>query len=458
MAGGFKISDNLSVLSLKFSLDEFRPAGVAPPMSTTEARASATRHAHVPAPGHTQGRASGQKTSVALWLFLAAVFLMPLQLEIASFKEATGTRLPPGDIFLVLSLLAAPNTLRFRRQRIALLPLAMMLMLGWGLFIALIYAGNLTNHAVTVKFLGAAVLAFWGLITISHVRSGHGQRILRMFLAGMAFWAVVSFIDWKFFDILGFLSPKTPTRFGGTQFDPNNAGAAFAVALVMHWKFGHRAFASRWLRRVIGGIFVAALYYTFSRSGYLGFAAGAAATMLFDYVRSGRWLRYALIGALIVVGMFVTGVIGDSIDEFQRRPDTIGSRDVILDDGLDFFVDSGGLGIGLGTYRAETDLIVHNTALGLLIEMSVIGLLFFFILAIVPMQEALRIRTFDRDLALAIIGGHAVMVVTSGGIEAMYQRQWWLIIGLAATPTVLKTFNRPTTDALPAAPTITAAQ
>lgn len=402
------------------------------------------RHGSLAASAHSPGPAdSTPTTSVALWLFLAAVFLMPLQLEIESFKDATGTRLPPGDALLALSVLAAPHTVVFRRQRITLLPLAMMVMLAWGLFIALVYAGGATDHAFTVKFIGAAVLAIWGLVTITHVRAGHGTRIIRVFLVGMAFWAVVSFVDWRYVDFLGFVDPKTPTRFGGTQFDPNNAGAAFAVALVMHWKFGHRVFATRWVRFLVGAVFVVALYYTFSRGGYISLAAGAAVVLLFDTVRTGRWLRYALIGGLIVVGTFAIGVIGDSIDEFERRPDNINSRDEILDKGLDRFVDSGGLGIGLGTYRAETDTIVHNTALGLLVEMSVVGLAFFLALAIIPLQEGLRIRSFDRDLALAIIGGHTVMVVASGGIEAMYQRQWWLVIGLAATPAAARAIGRP---------------
>ena len=34
---------------------------------------------------------------------------------------------------------------------------------------------------------------------------------------------------------------------------------------------------------------------------------------------------------------------------------------------------------------------------------------------------------------MALLGGHLVMVVASNGIEALYQRQWRLIIGLCAS-------------------------
>jgi hypothetical protein len=40
-------------------------------------------------------------------------------------------------------------------------------------------------------------------------------------------------------------------------------------------------------------------------------------------------------------------------------------------------------------------------------------------------------RASDRQLALALLGSHIVMLVASIGIEALYQRQWWMIIGLA---------------------------
>jgi hypothetical protein len=52
-------------------------------------------------------------------------------------------------------------------------------------------------------------------------------------------------------------------------------------------------------------------------------------------------------------------------------------------------------------------------------------------LAVLPIQVTLRMRSFDRPLALALLGSHVVMLVASMGLEALYQRQWWMIIGLA---------------------------
>ncbi|MEZ5166325.1 MAG: hypothetical protein R2695_07465 [Acidimicrobiales bacterium] len=100
--------------------------------------------------------------------------------------------------------------------------------------------------------------------------------------------------------------------------------------------------------------------------------------------------------------------------------------------GLTGFVESEGLGIGLGTFLNDSDNIIHNTVIWLLVEMSFVGVLFFLAMSAIPLQAALSLRRTDAALAFTLIGGHVVMVVTSNGIEALYQRQWWLIVGLCA--------------------------
>jgi O-antigen ligase len=289
---------------------------------------------------------------------------------------------------------------------------------------------------VNVKFLGAFVLALWCLVTVGYARAGHGPRIVRVWLLGMTIWAVVAYIDWKYVDILGFVTAKTPTRFGGMMYDPNNAGAAYAVAAVVAWKYGHRVFSSRATHVSVVVICAFALSQTFSRTGEIGLVAAIAIVLAVEAVGAARWARYVAVGAIMLAAAIGTGIVSDSSNEWTRRPDNISSRDELTTVGLDAFADSGGLGVGLGTYRADTEKIVHNTAVWLLVEMSLVGVLFFFAMCAVPFQAALRMRRSDMDLALALIGAQAVMVVTSNGIEALYQRQWWLVIGLCASASI----------------------
>lgn len=370
--------------------------------------------------------------SLSLRLYLIAVFLMPLQLEIDAFDAVAGTRLPPGDIFLALAILAAPASLRLRRDPVSMLPLAMMATLAWGLLVAMFYAGEASDHAIRVKFVGAIVLAVWCLVTVAHAKAGHGPRILRVWLIGMAFWAVIAYIDWKYVDFLSFVSAKTPSRFGGMQYDPNNAGVAFAVALLLVWKYGHRVFPSRVMHLTVGVILAVALTQTFSRTGYLGLLGGIAVVLAIETAGVRKWARYLAAGAIVLAAALATGIISDSTSEWDRRPDTVSSRDQLSAAGMEAFTESSGLGIGLGTHKERSDQIIHSTGVWLLVEMSLVGVLFFFAMIAIPFHAALRLRRFDSDFALALIGAQVVMAVASNGIEAVYQRQWWLVIGLSA--------------------------
>lgn len=372
--------------------------------------------------------------SLAVKLFLVAVFLLPLQLEIDAFKSVVETRLPPGDLLLAITILLAPTTLRFRSQPVAILPLGLILTLLWGTLVALVYAGGATQHTLIVKVGGSLVLASWCLVTITHVRAGHGLRILRVWMLGMTFWGAVAYVDWKYVDFLGFLEAKTSSRFGGMQFDPNNAGAAYAVAVVVMWKQGGRLFTHRTAQAVALGLSVLFLTQTYSRGAYIGVAAAVVVVLAIGRVGAVRWARYALATIAIIGGAFATGLIDDSSAEWERRPDTVSSRSELISDGLERYTDSSGLGIGLGTFRRDAENIIHNTPLSLLVELSVVGVGYFLAMAIVPSVAAMRLRRIRPDLALALLGAHVVMLVASTGIEALYQRQWWVFVGLCAWP------------------------
>ncbi|MEZ5166323.1 MAG: hypothetical protein R2695_07455 [Acidimicrobiales bacterium] len=82
--------------------------------------------------------------SVALRLYLAAVFLMPLQLEIDAFKGRWAHGSLPATL-LALSVLAAPATLRLRSKPVTLLPLLMVETLSYGVIVAVTYTGEVTD-------------------------------------------------------------------------------------------------------------------------------------------------------------------------------------------------------------------------------------------------------------------------------------------------------------------------
>ena len=367
---------------------------------------------------------------VALKIFLVALFLMPLQIDVDSFREAIDTRIPPGDLVLLVAVLAAPTVVKFRRTPTMLLPLGLLVALGYGAVVALLHAGDLSNHSVVVKLLGAVVLVVWCLVTATHVARGHELIVMKVWLAGMVFWGFAAWLDWKYVNVLPFQDVKITSRFGGTQYDPNNAGAAYAVAVVVMWRYGRRAFPRRWVRVLASVWLLVAFALTLSRGGFIGLGVAVAVVLLATRVGMTRWLRYTVAAMVGLAALAATGFIASAVDDFQSRPDNVGQRGNLIGDGLDSLADSYGVGIGLGTFRVEYGEIIHNTAIWFLVEMSIIGVIYFIALCVVPFQSAIRLRPYDRDLALALLGAHVVMVVASVGIEAVYQRNWWVIIGV----------------------------
>ena len=371
---------------------------------------------------------------LAFFCFLAAVFFLPVQLELPAVKSILGSRLAPSDVLLACSILLAPGSLRMARQPAFLLPVALLATLSVGVVLALVVDGSLTDHALRVKFAGGLVLVALGITSASYARHGHGPTLARWAVIGFAFWGLVAFVDFRIANVVPFLDSKVASRFGGMQFDPNNAGAGFGAALALSWRFGHQLFKHRltWMLTTAG--LGGALLLTVSRGAMLGVAAAFVVVLFFDRVSAQRWIRYMGVASIILVGAVAAGLVQNAVDDLERRPDTVEERNELTEAALDWFIESRGLGIGLGTSFERGEKIIHNTAIWLMVEMSIVGVLFFSAMVLLPLFAALKLRARNRDFALGILGAHVVMIVASMGIEALYQRQWWLIVGLTVIP------------------------
>jgi hypothetical protein len=215
------------------------------------------------------------------------------------------------------------------------------------------------------------------------------------------------------------------------QFDVNNAGAAYGVAVIVLWRMSGELFRSTVARTMALATCLAALALTLPRGSYVAVAAAVIVVLAVTRSTAKNWARYAGFVLVVLVAGLATGFLGSALENFANRPDTVSTRESLTAEALDLFAESGGLGIGLGSQLAESEQIVHNTAIWLLVEMSVVGMVYWAAMAVLPIQVTLRMRALDRQLALALLGSQIVMLVASISIEALYQRQWWMIIGLA---------------------------
>lgn len=371
---------------------------------------------------------------LALRCYLLSVFLIPVQLEIESVRNIVGSRMPPGDILLALAVVLAPASFRLARHTLGYLPLALPLTLAYGSVVSLVLQGYLTSHSVNVKLLGSVVLVVLAVVTMAYARAGFAPLIVRHLLLGVAFWGVIGYIDWRIADIFPWLDPDIESRFGSLQFDPNNAGALFGVALLLSWRYGTRVFRRRWTWAAATVWYAVALALTLSRGAFIGTAAAIVIVIAVDHLSAEKAMRYLVSAVGIAAFLLASGFVETAVDDFTRRPDTVSSRGNFVDYAFDRWVDSRGLGMGLGTFRAETTRIVHNTGVWLLVEMSLPGVLLFGAMIVVPFQACLRLRRHDHELAMALLAAHMTMVVASVGIEALYQRSWWIIVGLCVLP------------------------
>ncbi|MFT5202503.1 MAG: hypothetical protein ACI9C1_001893 [Candidatus Aldehydirespiratoraceae bacterium] len=387
--------------------------------------------------------------TISVQLFLLAIFCIPVQLEVPAVRAVLRSRFAPGDLFLALSVILAPASFRLIRRPLGYLPLALPLTLAYGAVISLTLQGYLTSHALNVKIFGSVVILVMAIVTMAYAYEGFAVRIIRAFLYGIGFWGIIGYIDWRVADIFPWLEVDVESRFGALQFDPNNTGAAFSVALLMSWRYGNRVFTRRWVWIAMTIMFAIGLGLTLSRGAYIGTAAAVLVILIVDHISAERWVRYLVSSVVIVAFLFATGFVNTAVDDFTRRPDTVESRGGFVDISVDRWVDSRGLGMGLGVFRAETGRIVHNTSIWLVTEMSLPGLLLFLAVVIVPASAALRLRRYDHELAMALLASHTAIVVASVGIEAMYQRTWWMVIALTMMPAAAIRRSRHEADTKP---------
>ena len=342
-----------------------------------------------------------------------------------------------------MAVLLAPASFRLRQGTLGFLPLALPITLAYGSVVALVLQGVLTAHSVNVKFLGSTILVVLALVTMAYARAGFTPLIVRRMLIGVAFWGAVGYIDWRVVDIFPWLAHDEASRFGSMQFDVNNAGALFGVALLISWRYGPHVFRRQWTWAAATVWFAVGLGLTLSRGAFIATAAGIIIVLVVDHVTAERAMRYVVWTIGIVMFLLASGFVDTAVNDFTRRPDTVSSRNSFAGYAVDRWVDSRGLGMGLGTFRHETTFVVHNTGIWLLVEMSLPGLLFFGAMIVVPFQACLRLRRHDHELAMALLAAHTAMIVASVGIEALYQRSWWVIIGMTIIPAAASRRDEP---------------
>ncbi|GEO34125.1 hypothetical protein CAE01nite_18500 [Cellulomonas aerilata] len=363
-------------------------------------------------------------------------FLLPVQLV-----SPLGLRVAPSDLLLLAYLGLRLPWLRRVPEAWSPWTHALTGALAVGLLVSLVRVGSVTSYALVQKGLGFGLLLLIYLCVVDAVRTWSDARwLLRAFLWGVLLHAAVALAAFGLAasgvaEVPLVNQPFPRARLAGLLVDPNAFGGLVALGLALHLMTV--ASSVPLLRgaaaRSAGFVLPLALVLTFSRSAWIGFAvalvvAGAVAP---------RVAAVALVRTVaplaVVLPVVVLTLVPDAA-ALVSRPDQVGARLSLAAGAVDDFVAYPLLGTGLGVNAATSENIVHNTALWTLAEMGLVGFVAFagFALANAArmLAAARAVDGADRSLLLALLSAHAAMLGVSTGIEALYQRHWWLVLAV----------------------------
>jgi O-antigen ligase len=374
------------------------------------------------------------------------VFFLPIQLPLGPDR-----RLAISDFFILAYLLATAFRIRRLGEAWSSWYAAMLAVMGMGLFVALLRTGTVGPVVITQKALGLVFL----MVTVACLVDFMSNLsricwVIDVFIAGVALNVAVALVGLM-------IQQDDPTRLEGINYlgvrlsgfviDPNAFGGLIACALMLHL-FAGRATPFRLrspVRQMLTGLLGIGLVLTFSRSAWIAAVLG----ILVAVSTAGRSARRVVLPVILTLGVAVPILASrfvPDLPQLANRQDQVDSRVSIIGSSLSEYSQSPIFGIGLDGYIQRHGVIIHNTLLWFLCEMGIIGLVVLLGFLLSFAARLIRIAQESTELvratALSILAAHAAMLGLSFGIEALYQRQWWLLFAAGAALGALRRGNR----------------
>jgi hypothetical protein len=376
-------------------------------------------------------------TPILRGLVLAYVALLPYQLE-------AGDRLnfAPADCLLLLAMVLVPGALHYRGAAWSVWHLAIPMTVCTGALVTAMRFGTIHRYEVVNKCAGLLLpLASYLVITSCVSEWSDLRLIVRAFVYGVVFenlFAVGGFLAAYFFGVSNPFTQYGGLRLSGTLLDPNAYGGLLVAALVMCEAASYGATPvfhglGLWISRVT---LLLGILFTFSRSAWIALGVALLGLCL---IRTRVALRFlmASAGALLCLFLVMGPRFLPIFETMASRPKQVQGRFDLIHSGLRDFVAHPLFGGGLGSFRISEGEIAHNTAMWFLADFGVFGLIalagfvgWFFVKAWQAYQLA---PDAERPVALGVLLAHAAMLGLAMGIEAFYQRPWWMVFALIAS-------------------------
>jgi putative inorganic carbon (HCO3(-)) transporter len=370
-------------------------------------------------------------------LLTGYVALLPYQFEVAR-----GLNFAPADVVLLLMVVLAGGQLRYSKPVWSFWHFAIAGTFAMGSLVAVLRFGKLEQYELLNKDAGLLLpLLSYAAITSSIADWGDLRRILRVFTVSVVIEnivAVAAFLLAYFFGLPNPFARYGGLRLSGVLLDPNAYGGLLVAALVIceGASWGRAPLfrpATLWICRVTLGL---GILFTFSRSAWMALATALA---LLAALQIRLALRLILASAIGAVGLFV--FMGHRFipmfEEMASRPKQVQGRFDLIQDALTAFSSHPFVGGGIGSFRLFEGEVAHNTAMWFLADFGIVGLtvlLGFLGWFFVKGWYAYRVAPVRvQPLVLGLLLAHTAMLGLAMGIEAFYQRHWWLVFGLIAS-------------------------
>ena len=348
----------------------------------------------------------------------------------------------PADLFLATAILLASGQMRLRLATWSAWHLGIVLTFALGSFTAALRYGRLDRYELLNKDAGLLLplLSYFAITSV--IRDWNDLRqMMRIFAISVVLEniaAIGAFLAAYYWGIVTQFTRYEGLRLSGMLLDPNAYGGLLVVALVMceAGSWGEEPLLkvpTLWVSRLTLGL---GILFTFSRSAWVGLGLAGVLLVL---LRPGIAVRALLSG--LAAAPFVVLVLGHRFlpifFQMARRPEQVRQRIDLIHQAMESFVQRPLLGGGLGSFRLAGGEVAHNSALWFLADFGLAGLITFTAFVLWFVQRAwLAYRLApvnNRPLALALLLAHTAMIGVAMGIEAFYQRHWWLILALIAS-------------------------
>lgn len=378
------------------------------------------------------------------------VIVMPAQ-----FALTGAPRLSPSDFvlpFLGLIVLATWGLRVLLRQPLVLEMVAVAVAFGMGIVVHFARYGDMPMTILVPKGVGILVV-LGSAVVLAPVVARAPMRFAWTAVASTTLVTLVSIYDYIMEQLVHTFTPFSYRfNFGTDQYrltglyqDSNAYGGILVMALMLNLCLTtrpptrpDRLFRDPrpFLQYMATVILVAGIFFTFSRTAWLGTLMGLVAALVLRPRRVGARFGYALAllvpaaGLMLLNPQFVAGV-----NFLTNRPRPIEARLDQLATGWAWFLERPFLGSGLGSYVRENGFVIHNTLFAALVELGIVGFVVLAAFFAACLWQAFRasrdLAGEEADLGIATTAALVGLLGVSIGVDVLFQRYLWFAVALA---------------------------